>query len=208
MNLNAIANSYCIAVTPNLIGSIMASAGSTRPGDAVFTGSIAGTTLTVTAVASGTLAVNSVLAATLVQPATMVQAQLSGTTGGIGTYRVSRSQTVTSQTISATGTGDRIPAYATVTGVSMQVQAVAGDDLKHVDGLNIEGIYRVVYVNGRLQGVNRQALKGGDLLMIPTGLATVPPLNDTWLISKVIEPWDTGGWCKVLVVLQENVQSQ
>ena len=60
------------------------------------TASIAGTTMDVTAVTSGTIAVGDLVYAASVQPYTKVTAQLTGTTGGIGTYTVSVSQTVTS----------------------------------------------------------------------------------------------------------------
>lgn len=208
MNLQALANPYIAAVNSNFIGSLMVSAGDIPEGDAVITGSITGTTLTVTAVASGALVINSVLNAPLVETATMIVAQITGTAGGIGTYKVSRAQTVISGTINATGTGKRIPQFVTTNGITMQVQAVTGGDLEHTDGLNLQTIARSVYLNGRAEGVDRAALKGGDLLLIPTGLTTTPPAMDTWLIRAVAEPWDTGGWTRVIVILQLEPQSQ
>lgn len=71
---------------------------------AVVTGSIATTTLTVTAVTSGTLAIGSLLTGTGVTAGTYITAFGTGT-GGTGTYTVSASQTVASTTITATGTG-------------------------------------------------------------------------------------------------------
>ena len=208
MNLNAIANGYIIAVTPNMTGELRASTGFARAGDALFTGSIAGDVLTVTAVSLGTLAVDSVLTAPLVIPSTLIRAQLSGPPGGTGTYRVSLAQTVASGAIAATGTGERVATYAAGVVLPMQVQAVTGEDLKHLDGLNIQGIMRTVYINGRVQGVNRQAIKGGDVIALPTGLTVAPPLADIWLVTTVLEPWDTPGWCKVLVTLQATEQAQ
>ena len=67
---------------------------------ATVTGSIAGTTLTVTAVASGSLAVGRVISGTGVSAGTTITAVLTGT-GGIGTYTVSATQSVTSTTITA-----------------------------------------------------------------------------------------------------------
>ena len=52
------------------------------------TGSIAGTTLSVTAVGAGTLYVGQTITGTGVVKGTAIVAQLSGTTGGIGTYTV------------------------------------------------------------------------------------------------------------------------
>lgn len=69
---------------------------------AVVTGSIATTTLTVTAVSSGTLYANAVLTGTGITAGTTIVSQLTGTTGGVGTYTVSASQTVASTTVTAT----------------------------------------------------------------------------------------------------------
>jgi len=70
---------------------------------AVFTGSIATTVLTVTAVTSGTIVIGTTLSGTGVSGSTTITAQLTGTTGGVGTYSVSISQTVASTTITSTG---------------------------------------------------------------------------------------------------------
>jgi hypothetical protein len=67
---------------------------------AVVTASISGTTMTVSAVTSGTLAIGQVLTGTGVAPGTGITALGTGT-GGTGTYTVSSSQTVTSTTITA-----------------------------------------------------------------------------------------------------------
>jgi hypothetical protein len=74
--------------------------------DAVVTASIAGTVMTVTAVASGALAAGQLPLGTGVTAGTTISAQLTGTTGGTGTYNVSPSQTVASTTISAQRAGD------------------------------------------------------------------------------------------------------
>lgn len=67
---------------------------------AVVTGSISGTTLTVTAVTNGVLAVGSFISGTGVTAGTYITALGSGT-GGAGTYTVSASQTVSSTTITS-----------------------------------------------------------------------------------------------------------
>ena len=69
---------------------------------AVFTGSISGTTLTVSAVTSGTIVVGTGITGSGVTAGTTVTALGTGT-GGTGTYTVSASQTVSSTTITATG---------------------------------------------------------------------------------------------------------
>jgi hypothetical protein len=68
-------------------------------GSATFTGSIAGTTLTVTSVNSGVISIGQELISNGITAGTRIIAQLSGR-GGVGTYLVSTSQTVSSQTIS------------------------------------------------------------------------------------------------------------
>lgn len=66
------------------------------PRTASFTGSIATTTLTVSAVSAGTLFPSMQISGTGVTAGTRIVEQLTGTTGGTGTYTVSASQTVTS----------------------------------------------------------------------------------------------------------------
>lgn len=71
---------------------------------AVFTGSISGTTLTVTSVTSGALAVDQLLsnAGGGIAPGTFIVAQQpGGTPGGVGTYTLSVSQTVASVSLNA-----------------------------------------------------------------------------------------------------------
>ena len=67
---------------------------------AVFTASVTLTTMTVSAITSGTILIGHTISGSGVSSAT-ISAQLTGTTGGTGTYTVSVSQTVTSGTISS-----------------------------------------------------------------------------------------------------------
>lgn len=71
---------------------------------ATVTGSISTTTLTVSAVSAGTLAVGQTISGSGVTNGTTITALGTGT-GGVGTYTVSASQTVSSTTITATGAG-------------------------------------------------------------------------------------------------------
>jgi hypothetical protein len=68
--------------------------------DALFTGSISGTTLTVTQVSDGVMTPGATVFGTGVAAGTTVTAFVSGT-GGIGTYTVSAAQTIPSQPIAA-----------------------------------------------------------------------------------------------------------
>ena len=71
---------------------------------AIFTGSISGTTLTVSSVNSGAIKNNMVLTSSgTIVSGTAIVSQISGTTGGVGTYQVSQSQNQASATITATG---------------------------------------------------------------------------------------------------------
>lgn len=85
----------------NAAGRIADSLGIQGAQVATVTGSIGGTTLTVTAIGSGLLAVGDVLSGTGVVATTYITAQLSGVTGSVGTYSVSDSQTAASQAITA-----------------------------------------------------------------------------------------------------------
>jgi hypothetical protein len=80
-----------------------------NPNSASFTGSISGATLTVAAVASGTLAVGQYVQGAA--PGTVISALGTGT-GGTGTYTVSVSQTVASSTLT-TGTAALLGVNAT-----------------------------------------------------------------------------------------------
>jgi hypothetical protein len=90
------------------------------------------------------------------------------------------------------GTGRKqIPAYAAdVTGPA-QMQALDSKDLKQLDGLNIQGTIRALYLRGTLAGVVRPDSTGGDLVLIG---------SETWLVVKVLEAWPT--WTKAAVALQ------
>lgn len=92
--------------------------------------------------------------------------------------------------------GHRTPS-STTTSIEAQVQATSAGDLKHIDGLNIQGVMRSVYMYGNVQGVVRADQKGGDILQFPE----VPGgSSKNWRVVSVVETWPT--WAKVIVVLQ------
>jgi hypothetical protein len=69
--------------------------------DVKFTGSIAGTVMTVTAVTRGVISAGAKVFGVGVAANTVISAQISGTPpGGIGTYTVAPTQTVSSETLS------------------------------------------------------------------------------------------------------------
>jgi hypothetical protein len=105
-----------------------------NPSAATFTGSISGTTLTVTSVLSGTIAVGQAIFGQGVDQNTVITALGTGS-GGVGTYTVSDSQTVASTTINSTAA----PAIVTgaISGTTLTVSAVTSGTLKI--GQTIEG---------------------------------------------------------------------
>jgi len=68
---------------------------------ATFSGSISTTTLTVSSTPTGLIQIGDVLSGSGVTANTKIVVQLSGTTGGVGTYTVDTSQTVSATTITA-----------------------------------------------------------------------------------------------------------
>lgn len=105
-----------------------------NPSSAIFTGSISGTTLTVTSVLSGTIAVGQAIFGNGIAQNTVITALGTGS-GGVGTYTVSDSQTVASTTINSTAA----PAIVTgsISGTTLTVSAVTSGSLKL--GQTIEG---------------------------------------------------------------------
>jgi len=104
------------------------------PTSAIFTGSIATTTLTVTAVLSGTIAVGQAIFGQGIAQNTVITAFVSGT-GGTGTYTVSNSQTVTSTSINAVASPARVTGSISTT--TLTVTAVISGILRI--GQTIEG---------------------------------------------------------------------
>ena len=90
----------------------------------------------------------------------------------------------------------QIPVYLEHSGIA-QIQALDGKDLKQLDGLNINGTIRALYIKGELNNVIKARQIGGDLVLIA---------GQTWLVVKVLEGWPS--WTKVAIVLQDddNVQ--
>jgi hypothetical protein len=105
-----------------------------NPSAAIFTGSISGTTLTVSVMQSGTIAVGQAIFGSGIQQNTVITALGTGT-GGTGTYTVSDSQTVASTAINSTAA----PAIVTgsIASTTLTVSAVTSGTLRV--GQTIEG---------------------------------------------------------------------
>jgi len=92
--------------------------------------------------------------------------------------------------------GKRVPTYEDRQ-LMLQVQALSPGEIKHLDGLNIQGVMRAAYFDGSIFGLVRVARKGGDVVVFPTGTF---PEGDEWLCVHVLEQW--GPWGKVALTLQ------
>lgn len=95
--------------------------------------------------------------------------------------------------------GTQVPQYTDLGPVMAQVQALGYQDLMKMDGMNIQGVRRGVYLNGAIAGVIRSQQKGGDILVFPAGTL---PEGDTWLCAQALEQWPD--WCKVVITLQNQ----
>lgn len=115
---------------------------------AVFTGSIAGTTLTVSAVTSGTLAVGQTVVGPGVAQSTLISALGTGS-GGVGTYALSIAQTIASEAMTAAVGGVPLAPNSLYVGVSGgQAQAI-GQAIwsKKSPGCNYNGNMTVTVVD-------------------------------------------------------------
>jgi hypothetical protein len=87
------------------------------------------------------------------------------------------------------------PSWQAFADYPFDVQAMSGKDLKQLDGLNLQGVLRAVYLQGNVEGLDRPAGKGGDVLAFD---------GQYWLVAAVLEPWSNNGWTKLAVVLQNG----
>lgn len=102
-------------------------------------------------------------------------------------------------------TGKREPSYAAAETIDMQVQGLTGQELRLVESLNIQGVKRAIHLPGDVQGVDRAKGTGGDLIRFGSGSRVPAGLRGTvWLVTLVMETWDTGNWCRVAAVKQNG----
>lgn len=105
-----------------------------NPSTAIFTGSISGTTLTVTQVSSGKIAAGQSVYGIGITPETVITALGTGT-GGVGTYTVNLSQTVAAESLN-TATATCV-FTGSMSGTTLTVTAITSGTL--YVGLTIEG---------------------------------------------------------------------
>lgn len=94
----------------------------------------------------------------------------------------------------------QVPSYATAVSGPAQIQALDGSDLKQLDGMNLEGVLRAIFLRGPLAGVIRPDSKGGDIVTIAAAPDAPPALVGTWLTVKVLESWPL--WTKAAINFQ------
>ena len=88
------------------------------------------------------------------------------------------------------GAGQRqVPSYNAAVMGPAQIQALDNSDLKQLDGLNIQGAIRKIYLRGALAGVIRPDTKGGDLVTINSAPGVPLALVGIWLVVRVLETW-------------------
>ena len=94
----------------------------------------------------------------------------------------------------------RTPTFQT-TQIAVQEQPLSSNDLRLLDGLNIQGVTRKVYANVSLLGTDRLTQQGGDLLIFTDPVTSAA---QTWLVTIVFETWDQAGpWSSVGLTLQQ-----
>ena len=118
---------------------------------------------------------------------------LRGIANGVTTtVNPNKTVTVRRSTGYTIGAGRKqVPGYADPVTGPAQIQALDANDIKQLDGLNIQGTVRAIYLRGVLAGVVRPDGTGGDLVEVD---------GQTWLVVKVLEGWPT--WTKAAIVLQ------
>ncbi len=89
-------------------------------------------------------------------------------------------------------TGKRTATYSAPVPMMAQVQALTSTDLRKMEGQNIQGATRSIYLYGTLDGVSRMKQKGGDLVTLPGGVV--------YLTTMVLEQWPD--WVKVSATAQ------
>ena len=118
---------------------------------------------------------------------------LRGIANGVSsTVNPNKTVTVLRSTGYTIGAGRRqVPGYAAPVTGPAQIQALDANDIKQLDGLNIQGTIRAIYLRGTLAGVVRPNQTGGDIVQIA---------GQDWLVVKVLEGWPT--WTKAAICLQ------
>lgn len=95
--------------------------------------------------------------------------------------------------------GTRVPVYTVIPGLQVQIQALTYGDIQLLNGLNIQGVRRAVYIGHEVEAIVRVGQEGGDLMTFASG--TLPEGN-VWLAAHVLEAWPD--WRKIAITLQNG----
>lgn len=136
-----------------------------------FTGSIAGNVLTVTGAVTGTIYPGTTISGTNVASGTIITGQLTGSTGGDGTYSVSiPEQTVASTTIS--GTYGILTVGGTVAGTFGVGQTISGSGV--VSGTAITALI------GGTGGAGTYAVNNNTVVGSPVAITAATNIETNW----------------------------
>jgi hypothetical protein len=108
-------------------------------------------------------------------------------------------------TYTTAGDGTLTPNYDSAS-IRAQVQALGWKDLQMLDGINLGGLRKAMYLFGDVEAVNRKAARGGDLIVFGS-TAPAPLTNTVWLVAMQLEGWGGSApdlWCKVAATLQQD----
>lgn len=155
--------------------------------EAAFTASIAGTTMTVTAVGSGALGVGQTVAGGTVDAGTYIKQQLTGTAGSTGTYEVSVSQTEGSGSLTSAATPVTVT-YDSISGGFLITSGVVGS------------ISTVAYPTGTLatsllltQATGAVLSQGADTAVPGTFMDALVATNRAWATFMTTFDPDSSG---------------
>ena len=133
---------WAVLSKANLTGTTTVTGGAVA---AAVTGAIALTTLTVSAVTSGALSVGQTITGAGMTTGTRIVAQLTGTTGGVGTYTVNNSQTFASGAITgAVGVAYVLGADHLINPQLGWVKAILGGGIFDNQPLLVSGTYGAI----------------------------------------------------------------
>ncbi len=94
--------------------------------------------------------------------------------------------------------GKRTAKYADPVPVTVQLQALTRDEIKHLDAMNIAGTETAAFVDKRLTSIDRDQRSGGDVLILGASREVPEHLRGTaWLVTAVLEEWSVSGWSRV-----------
>jgi hypothetical protein len=158
---------------------------------ASFTASANQGVLTVTAIASGSLAVNQVISGGVLPVGSIIQQQLSGVSGGLGTYLLGLPQTVTSRAMLGQGVSwtnmvailNAIPpgrgAFPTINYTNMLVSSVGYTQGGSVDNTNAGKVADLADMTVQFDALNLNPTPLKFYYGLPAAISTATTASDT-----------------------------